>query len=200
MKCKSHPAVDAVANCAGCSTPLCGVCADFSGDEVYCERCIVNNARSEFVEAQSKPKDDLGRMMTEKQPVVHSKKKASIEERLERREKLSMAIVIISCIFIGITLFTSLGAGYVLTPQEVQTEVREISQASDCALVFWEIAEILENGEEPDSSMICPGAQLPNIITRENGDIVVSHAMPQVIGYSQIYVSKNNPVPTMVRL
>ena len=50
----------------------------------------------------------------------------------------------------------------------------------------------------PDASRHCAGSDVPNIITTLGDDIRVAHPNPEVYGYTQIYVSRSNPDPTMV--
>ena len=38
----------------------------------------------------------------------------------------------------------------------------------------------------------------PQIVTRVGDDIIVSHPSPELLGYSRIVVTKNNPVPVLV--
>lgn len=200
MKCKNHPAVDSIAECANCGSSLCGFCSNFIDSRVLCEQCAKISAQAEFVASKSKPANELSKILAEKQPVAAQTKKQSLEESLEKREKLLMAVVILSCLFIGARLFTSLGNPYVLSPAQVLAEVSLIEHRSSCVQVFWEIASILQNDEVPDSSLKCAEASLPNIITRAGDDIIVNHPSPQMLGYSQIYVSKNDPTPTLVPL
>lgn len=77
-------------------------------------------------------------------------------------------------------------------------EERLLDQINSCVQVFWEIAEVLKNGEEPGDSLRCPEQILPNIIARQNNDIIVRHPNPQLLGYTDIFVTRNNPVPILV--
>ena len=200
MKCKNHPAVDSIAECANCGNPLCGFCSNFIDSKVFCEQCAEISAQAEFVASKSKPADELGNILAEKQSVAEQPKKQKIEESIEKSEKLLMAVVILSCLFIGARFFTTIGNPYVLSEEEVFAEVLSIQQQNLCVQVFWEIASILQNDELPDSSLKCAEASEPNIITRSGDDIVVNHPSPQLLGFSQIYVSKNNPTPTLIPL
>ena len=46
-------------------------------------------------------------------------------------------------------------------------------------------------------STLGPGAT--NLVTRADGDIKISHPQPDFYGYREIYVSRNNPEPTLVQ-
>ena len=53
MSCKNHPNVEAIANCALCDTPMCGMCANFMATETLCEACVDIREAERFVSAQS---------------------------------------------------------------------------------------------------------------------------------------------------
>jgi hypothetical protein len=197
VKCGNHPGVDAIAECSGCSEPLCGICADFTGSEVLCETCVKNQENSAFVDAQNQEKDEFSKMLNEPEAAVKQPKRQSIEESIERREKIHIAIVIIGCIFIGFRLFTDIGSIKVLNAREIQAEELEIERQTLCVQVFWEISAVLQRGEEPDASLRCLETPAVNIITRVDGDIIVTHPNPKNLGFSELYVSKNNPTPTV---
>lgn len=120
-------------------------------------------------------------------------------EKTGTSEKVHIAVVIASCIFITLQITGSLGTGAVLNSvQIIEQEQKRISLES-CVQKFWEIAEVLQNDGMPNDSHNCTGTNLPNVITRAGGDIIVSHPQPQLLGYSQIVVSKSNPVPELIR-
>lgn len=114
-------------------------------------------------------------------------------------EKAHIAIVIVSCIFIALQISGSLGTGAILNSvQVIEQEQKRISIES-CVQKFWEIAEVLQNDGTLNDSYNCTGTDLPNVITRIGDDIIVNHPQPQLLGYSEIVVSKGNPVPEFIR-
>lgn len=102
-------------------------------------------------------------------------------------------------IFIGIQMYSNFGAAAALSPAEVAAEERLLDQVQSCVQVFWEIAEVLKNGETPRDSLRCPESTLPNIVARVDNDIIVRHPSPQILGYTDIFVSRSNPVPVLVQ-
>ena len=66
-----------------------------------------------------------------------------------------MAVVILGCVFLGFRLFTDIGSQRVLSALEVQQEEISIERRTLCVQVFWEIAAVLQSGEEPDPSLRC---------------------------------------------
>lgn len=200
MKCINHPGANSIAECAKCANALCGVCADFSGDAVFCEKCAKDNANSSFVESQSKPKDDYKQILSEPEAEIREPKKQRIEESIERREKMHMAIVIFGCLFIGFRLFTDIGSTRTLSAQEIRQEELAIAQRTLCMQVFWEISAVLQRGEEPPQSLRCEETPALNIISRQGDDIIVTHPNPQILGFSELSVSRSNPTPMVAVL
>ncbi len=195
MKCENHPGVDSIDQCAVCSVPLCGICANFTDSGVLCERCVQNQVNSAFVDSQNKPSDDFKKMLNEPAAVSLAPKKQRIEESIEKREKMHIAIVILSCVFIAVRLFTSIGSPGVLNQSQVQAEELAIQQRTLCVQVFWEIAALLQEGELPNESLRCGELGVPNIISRVGDDIIVTHPNPRLLGFSELSVSKSNPIP-----
>lgn len=106
---------------------------------------------------------------------------------------------IIGCfIFLGVRFF--MGSAAVLTPTDIMRQEQSRAQLENCVLVFWEIAELLKNNIEPDPFKNCAEAGGPNIIAHVNGDIIVRHPRPDMYGYADIFVTKNNPIPILVEL
>lgn len=200
MKCGNHPGVDAIAECAKCAAALCGVCADFSKDEVFCEKCAKDNENSAFVDSQTKPVDDFQKILDEPDAGPNEPKKQRLEASIEKREKLHMAIVILGCVFVGFRLFTDIGTRQVLTAQQIQQEEIGIERRTLCMQVFWEIAAILQAGGEPEPSLRCEETPAVNIVMRTDDDIVIRHPNPGILGFSELYVSRSNPIPTAVVL
>ena len=175
-------------------------CADFSGSSVFCEKCSRDQENSAFVESQSKPGSDYDKILSEPAVEIQDPKKQRLEASIEKREKMYMAVVILGCVFLGFRLFTDIGSQRVLSALEVQQEEISIERRTLCVQVFWEIAAVLQSGEEPDPSLRCEETPALNIITRAAGDIEVRHPNPQILGFSELYVSRNNPTPTVLVL
>ncbi len=200
MKCGNHPGANAIAECAKCAEPLCGICADFSKDDVFCEKCAKDNENSVFVESQAKPKGAFEEILSEPDTEFQAPKKQRLEASIEKREKMHMAIVIFGCVFVAFRLFTDIGSRQILSVQQIEQEEIGIERRTLCMQVFWEIAAVLQNGEEPEASLRCEETPDINIVTRTNDDIVVRHPNPKILGFSELYVSRSNPVPTALVL
>ncbi|MFT4863529.1 MAG: hypothetical protein ACI95C_002761 [Pseudohongiellaceae bacterium] len=114
-------------------------------------------------------------------------------------EKIHMAVVIISCVFIGFQITGSLGTGAVLNPLEIINQEQTRNELESCVAKFWEIAELVKQDRTPNNSHNCAGTTLALIVTRSRDDIIVHHPEPQRLGYSEIVVSKKNPIPELIR-
>ncbi len=174
---------------------MCGVCSNYTESDIFCDRCIKVTVAAEFVETRSIRSDPVDNLLAEQDTTGEKPKKLTLEESLEKREKLYMAILLISCLFIAFRLYTTTGSGAILTPQQIQAEELAISQLALCEMVFWEIAAQLQNDQEPDASLACAENDDPNIISSVGDDIIVTHPHPELLGYSKIYIRKSNPIP-----
>lgn len=195
MKCKYHPGVDAIADCSNCSTAICGICSNFTDSAVLCDRCVDVALIADFVDTQSKLSDRATPPLITKDSPGDKSKKLTLEESIEKREKMHMTIVIVSFLFIAFRLYTTIGAASVLTQQQIQAEEIVMNRLNLCVMVFWEIAAQLQNNLEPDASLRCEETDDPNIISRVGDDIVITHPHPELLGYSEIFIRKSNPVP-----
>lgn len=195
MKCKYHPGVDAIADCSNCNTPICGICSNFTESAVLCDRCVDVALIADFVKTQSALPNQSDPLLVTKDTPGHKSKKLSLEESIEKREKMHMTIVIVGFLFIAFRLYTTIGASSALTQQQIQAQEIIISQLNLCVMVFWEIAAQLQNNREPDASLACAETDDPNIISRIGDDIIITHPHPELLGYSEIFIRKSNPVP-----
>jgi hypothetical protein len=202
LKCESHPSVEAVALCSKCSLPLCGFCARFTDAGTYCEACSNFAELSTKVQSKSKPTSQSSLEAMSAEDIPNAPKSDGLARRGEKpgtSEKVHMAVVILSCVFIAFQITGSLGTGKVLNPQEIINQEQQRVALEGCVATFWEIAELLQQDRAPSNRLNCTGNSLPLIVTRTSDDIVVRHPQPQSLGYSEIVVSKKNPVPELIR-
>ncbi len=202
MKCEFHPGAPAVAMCDSCQTPVCGICASYVDDRVLCERCEGLASIESYVEAKSKESnesrvDDL--LIRAEQAVENTQSyEPAASAGPDRKEKVLMGIVIASCVFIAYQITNSLGSTSTLSQAEVMAEERKRDQIESCMLVFWEIASVLSNGGDPGESLRCEDTGLPMVVANVDGDLRVSHPRPELLGLTDIYVTRSNPVPILV--
>jgi len=200
LKCEFHPAADAIANCTHCDIPLCGFCTTYVKDSTLCENCVELRAAEDFVASKSPEADKLDRMLAARRDQSESLDKQLSKEQAKRakQEKWYVLVLGVSAIFIAARVFFVLQASRDLTQDEIFAEELARSQVESCVLIFWEIAEILQKDLVPDESLRCEQPGDPNIVTVIGDDIIVTHPNPQLLGYSEIVVSKNNPIPELV--
>lgn len=102
-------------------------------------------------------------------------------------------------IIIGFQLYTNYGAGAALTSSEIVAQERQRDQIESCVQIFWEIADVFNRGQVPADSLRCPDSAAPIIIARVDDNIIARHPRPEALGYSDIFISSNNPVPVLVQ-
>lgn len=214
MKCKHHPFADATASCEACSTPICGVCSNYTAKAVYCHNCVntaslaERHAPKERVAASPKSSaaasastSTMGKLLQEGKS-LRTEAPAGESSKPKNRSKvwdILHVVGIFGCfVFLGVRFF--LGSASVLTPADISRQEQSRAQLENCILVFWEIADTLKNNREPDPFKNCVEAGGPNIIARVDGDIIVRHPRPDMYGYADIFVTKNNPIPILVEL
>lgn len=92
-------------------------------------------------------------------------------------------------------LFVSIGlyAYPDLRKSDVQlAQEQAVIQLEECRQVFQAIGIRLSEGEIPDSTMSCPGTNIPNIILRQGSKITVSHPNPRQFGLVELYVTSDS--------
>ncbi len=91
-----------------------------------------------------------------------------------------------------------MGSGGTLSREEIAVEERIRDQTQACMLIFWEIAAQLSEGQQVDRSLRCEETNLPLLVVPEGDDLRISHPRPEVLGLSDIYVLRSNPIPILV--
>lgn len=196
MQCQDHPNVAAIEDCALCKKPLCGMCANYLDDEVLCEKCVQIRETEKYVASQTQ--------QHEKPETSIQIEKADAEGNFPKPKKKSNAKqiqlgIILACFGImAFQLYRSQSDTFV--PVDPETLARElaISDFAQCLILFREIGQVLADGGIPGESMRCDQSTAANIVEEIDGDVRVSHPHPDFYGYSQIYVSRNNPEPTLI--
>jgi hypothetical protein len=92
-------------------------------------------------------------------------------------------------------LFVSIGlyAYPDLRKSDVQlAQEQAVILLEECRQVFQAIGIRLSEGEIPDSTMSCPGTNIPNIILRQGNKITVSHPNPRQFGLVELYVTSDS--------
>lgn len=71
-------------------------------------------------------------------------------------------------------------------------EEQAVIQQEECRQVFQAIGIRLSEGEIPDSTMSCPGTNIPNIILRQGSKVTVLHPNPRQFGLVELYVTSDS--------
>lgn len=195
MQCQDHPSVTAIENCALCDKPLCGLCANYMDTEVLCEKCVATQETEKFVASQAKQHE-------KPEPILQAET-ADAQGKFEKPEKESNSrqiqwIIIAVCFSVmAFQLYRSQSGPTAEIGPELQQREIALTTFAQCFILFREIGVILESGGTPDDSMRCENSGA-NLVEQIDGDIRISHPSPETFGYSQIYVSRENPEPIVV--
>lgn len=200
MKCQNHPNAAAIEQCARCEVPLCGMCANFTADDVLCEPCVEVRENEKVVAAQTQkldqPEPDASLQEYDEAILEAAKKK-------ESNSTLWQVLTIAACgVILGVRLvFFSGPSGNAppMTP-EVAQQVRILSSLGECLAIFQSAAVSLRAGEPLDPLLACPDSRNQPLIVRDTGDdVIVSHPAPENLGYREISISRNDPNPTLIQ-
>ncbi|MSR11401.1 MAG: hypothetical protein EXR84_06315 [Gammaproteobacteria bacterium] len=64
-----------------------------------------------------------------------------------------------------------------------------------CLLIFRQLGEQMATGQEPDMALQCAAPAGSNLLQRDGDTLRISHANPQLYGYSEIFVTNLDPDP-----
>lgn len=196
LKCNNHLGVDAIAECEDCASPMCGVCANFTDNGVLCEHCLEIRATSKFVDEQTRKSAPVTQKLIQEDDEEIAAAPRNGNSGVWDKLKL---VGLIGCFaFIGYRLYLAFSGSTILTEAEIAAEEQSRASLELCLLNFWEIAELLQNDQTPGEALACVEAGAPNIISRVGDDIIVRHPRPELHGYSEVVVSKSNPVPRLI--
>lgn len=197
MKCHNHPSAPAIENCARCEVPLCGMCANFLGDEVLCETCQEVREAENTVATRT-------RELERPEPVAATPEYDEAVLQSARKKETSWVAVqlgiIAVCVVILILRLIVFPPGNPSggTSADNFAQVQALSSLAQCLVQFQQIGESLVAGETLPEEITCPGSSLPMVVTETGTDIIVHHPQPSIFGYSQLSVSRSNPDPELL--
>lgn len=213
MKCAFHPGAKAILCCDHCNTALCGICTNYEDDSKLCDPCLKKHS---FAKTMSRSRDPVrpavarsgqsgamssllaeGKIQDEARRAEDARKAKRTEEE-KPTDKILMTIVVLCSLFIAYRIVYSIESAAPLTQGEIAMEERSRASLENCMLIFWEIAEVLQENRVPSASLQCPEAGGPMIITRLEDDVIIRHPRPELHQLSDIVVSRNNPVPELI--
>ena len=167
---------------------------------ILCPHCAETNLATDFAEAQAKKIARLKDLVTEAVEITEEAEalQSAAAKKTLTHEQYHMGIVMLCFIFMAVWLSFTAGSSALLTEEQIAIEEQRRDQIESCVQNFWEIAQLLQRDQLPDLSHGCTEVGEPQVVTRVGDDIIVSHPSPELLGYSQIVVSKYNPVPVLV--
>ena len=191
MNCTTHMEREAVGQCSGCGAALCEECAiRREGGSLICTRCVALQAAQDVVTGTKdrQEKVEIGRKDREKK---------------KRRKGLFWVglQVGILAICLGIIAFRMPSITRILKndkPIRLGT-FKTDAMTDECIRVLWQVAKELQEGRMPGDDLICPASRKPFIIEKTEDDIVARCPQPELYGFKNIGVSKNHPIPELIR-
>lgn len=198
MKCQNHPSAPAIENCARCEIPLCGMCANFSADEVLCEACVEVREAEKAVASRSQA-------FERPDPVAMTTDNGDDEQRGKRKKNdnsvaINLAVMsVCAAVLAARFIFFSIDSDTAEAGAENLVQIQMLSSLAQCLVQLQQIGAGLVAGDLPEPTTTCPGSSLPLIVTETADDVIVEHPEPAIFGYTEIYVSRSNPVPQMTQ-
>lgn len=190
MGCVYHPNAPVAATCNKCGVELCGTCTRFLDSGEYCEKC------STVAEADAYLKSRDRNIEARNAELAQSTTNRITEEEIRQKNRSKDGIYLKGGIGMGVLMiFVSLGLyafpDLMKSEQQIAQE-QAIINLEACREVFQAIGIRLSEGEVPETTMSCPGTNIPNIILRQGNTITVSHPNPQQFGLTELYVTSDS--------
>lgn len=204
MKCQNHPNAPAVDSCIRCKTQLCGMCASFTPDGVFCETCLEIHETQKAVAAKSQ------RLERPEPTSVITEYDEDFLEKAKRRDdngvKLQLIVIgicavimVVRLVIFGGPITTASDPNQQLSA-EAQAQIQRITSMAECLAMLQEIGQTLAAGELPAAGISCPNSLQPLLVRETADDIIVRVPQPELYGYADILVSRQDPNPRLVPL
>lgn len=190
MSCVNHPNAPTAATCNKCGDELCGTCTRFLDSGEYCEKC------ASVAEADAYLRSRDRNMEAREIEMTHATTMRIEEEESREKSRKKDSLYIRGGVFVGcMMVFVSLGlyAYPDLMKSDVQVAQEQgVVRLEACREVFQAIGILLSEGNIPETTMSCPGTNIPNIIRNEGNRITVLHPNPRQFGLSALYVTSDS--------
>lgn len=200
-KCNNHPNAPAIDQCSKCGMALCGTCANFIDDGVFCESCGESHAAEKAVAAETQKlerQQDKRQIQTEAVPQASAQHPAAPRRKRYNPNTLPLIVIAVCVLIIAVRFLFFSTPDFVPVDDETRARQLAITDFEECMQVFEEIGRVLARNGTPGENLRCDGSGQSNIVTRTGNDVIVEHPQPDFYGYRRIYVSRSNPVPTLV--
>ncbi len=196
MGCLNHPNAPVVSSCKRCDAELCGICTRFLDSGEYCEKCASVAEAEAYLKSRNRHQEarvvEMAQTATVRIAEEEVRQKSRDKDTKYVRGGVAMVCLMLS-ISIGLYAYPNLLKSDTQLAQE-----QSIMSLEECRQVFQSIGIMLSEGEIPDSSMSCPGTNIPNIVRREGNKVTVSHPNPPQFGLVELYVTNGSHRVVMV--
>ncbi|MDA1370776.1 MAG: hypothetical protein O2971_08465 [Proteobacteria bacterium] len=195
--CEKHPFAPSIANCSKCAMALCGMCATYTDDEVLCEDCTEIRAAEKYVSKQTSQLQRSSKP-AHVEPLQTKPDEPAYRKKAGNQQTLQWGVTILASGIIAYQFLFASRTDFVPMDAAAIAQQNAVAPLASCISIFREIGSLLRTNQLPDESLRCDQSGTPNIISREGGDIKISHPHPDFYGYTEIYVSRSNPEPTLI--
>lgn len=109
-------------------------------------------------------------------------------------------LIIILCICVTIFQVPKLIAALNKAEKPLRIGTFATDERTDqCIRNLWRISRSFQEGKIPDGGIVCPASNKPYVIVKTAGNIIARSPSPELYGFTDIRVSRKNPVPEIVR-
>lgn len=196
MGCTNHPNAPASATCTKCKSELCGICTKYLDSGEYCENCASVVEADAYLKSREGHQEELQMEMA--QTTTH--RITEEEERIKSRNK--DGVYVKGGAFMGVMMIVASLSLYafpdMMKSDEQLLEEQSVTSLVACQEVFQAIGIMLSEGRIPETTMSCPGTNIPNIILRQGDKVTVSHPNPRQFGLDEFYVTSDSHRVVMV--
>lgn len=148
-------------------------------EQLYCSSCMMEIAEEHVPEEAGMP-------------------------RLKRLRKSRVGVALLWIILCVSVVIIAIQAPKLISAFEEEQPVRRGTYTTDartdqCIRNLWRISKLLQEGKMPGEKIVCPVSKKPYVVTRTKKDTVACCPNPHMHGFSKVQVSKNNPIPELIK-
>ncbi len=190
MGCVNHPNARASATCNTCGDDLCGICTQYLDAGEFCEKCAKAVEAAAYAKSRDRNQDartmEMAKITTSRMDEEEARQKSRSQDVMYVRGGIGVAVLMIF-VSMGLYAYPDL-----MKPDEQIAQEQSIVNLEACREVFQAIGIRLSEGEIPETTMSCPGTNIPNIIRREGNTVTVLHPNPRQFGLAGLYVTSRS--------
>jgi hypothetical protein len=166
------------------------MCTRFLESGEYCEKCGAVAEADAYMKSRDRNREARIDEITKTTQVRVEK-----EEGKQKSENKDRIYIQGGAVLGSLMVFVSLGLYAfpdLLKSDQELAEQQSVMNLEACRQVFESIGIMLSEGNVPETTMGCPGTNIPNIIRRNGNTVTVSHPDPRQFGLVELYVTNDS--------